>query len=294
MGILYAIGAYIMWGVFPVYWKLLRHVPALQLLSHRVVWSFVSLILLVLLLCQWKNFYLAIKQPKVLLVYLAASILVTINWFVYIWAVNANFIIEASLGYFISPLVSVLIGVFFLQEKLRVVQWIAVGLAGLAVIYLTFCYNQTLWISLVLALSFGSYGLIKKIAQLSAFYGLTLETAIMSLVALTYLLYVENKGYGILSHVNLTTDILLIGSGLVTTIPLLMFSSAVRRADLSLVGFLQYICPILQFLIGKFIYREEFTSIQFIGFSVIWVALVIFIIEGIMVYRKKSDNYSAS
>jgi len=286
MRILYAVGAYVMWGVFPVYWKLLQHVPALQLLSHRIIWSFVSLILLILLLRQWKSFYCAVKQPKVLLVYLIAAIMITINWFVYIWAVNAGFIIEASLGYFISPLVSVLMGVLFLREKLRPAQWIAVGLAGAAVIYLIVFYGQALWIGLVLAFSFGSYGLIKKVAQLNAFYGLTLETATMFLVALIYLFYVEGTGNGILFHTNLTTDILLIGSGLVTTIPLLMFASAVRHADLSLVGFLQYICPTLQFLIGKFVYQEKFTSVQFIGFGVIWLALIIFILEGIVVYRK--------
>ncbi|EKE01030.1 MAG: hypothetical protein ACD_21C00239G0002 [uncultured bacterium] len=151
-----------------------------------------------------------------------------------------------------------------------------------------------LWIGLILAVSFSGYGLIKKVAPLNSFHGLTLETAILSLAAMFYLFYVERSGGGALFHVNLTTDVLLIGCGLVTTIPLLMFASAVRRADLSLVGFLQYICPTLQFLIGKFVYQETFTSIQFIGFGVIWLALAIFITEGIVIYYKKSDNQSVT
>lgn len=281
----YAIGAYVSWGVLPIYWKWLHHVPALQLISHRILWSFLALIVFILLTHRWKEFRQAAFAPRVLRLYAAAALLIGINWLTYVWAVNAGHIIETSLGYFINPLLSVLIGVLFLREHLRPRQWVPLGLAAAGVLFLTFAYGSLPWIALTLAISFGVYGLVKKIAPLGSLYGLTLETGILLIPAFCYLLYSDTIGSGAFLHTGTTSDFLMIGAGLVTTIPLLMFASAAQRISLSLVGILQYISPTLAFLIGVLIYKEPFTHIQFIGYGIIWVALILFAAEGYLAYR---------
>ncbi|MCX6121741.1 MAG: EamA family transporter RarD [Ignavibacteriales bacterium] len=286
-GMRYAVGAYISWGVLPIYWKWLHHVPALQLISHRILWSFFALVVVILLTRRWKEFRQAVFTPRVLRVYSAAALLIGINWLTYVWAVNAGHIIETSLGYFINPLLSVLMGVIFLHEHVRPRQWIPLGLAGAGVLYLTFAYGSLPWIALTLAVSFGVYGLVKKIAPLGSLYGLTLETGILLIPAFVYLLYSDMHGSGSFLHTGTSSDFLMIGAGLVTTIPLLMFASAAQRISLSLVGILQYIAPTLQFLVGVIIYKEPFTHIQFIGYGVVWVALFLFAVEGYLAYRSK-------
>jgi chloramphenicol-sensitive protein RarD len=286
-GMRYAIGAYISWGVLPIYWKWLHHVPALQLISHRILWSFFALVIVILLTHQWKEFRQAVFAPRVLRVYTAAALLISINWLTYVWAVNAGHIVETSLGYFINPLLSVLMGVIFLHEHLRPRQWIPLGLAVTGVLYLTFAYGSLPWIALTLAVSFGIYGLVKKIASLGSLYGLTLETGILLIPAFCYLLYSDANGSGSFLHTGTSSDFLMIGAGLVTTIPLLMFASAAQRISLSFVGILQYIAPTLQFLVGVIIYKEPFTHIQFIGYGVVWVALILFAVEGYLAYRSK-------
>jgi chloramphenicol-sensitive protein RarD len=286
-GMRYAIGAYVSWGVLPIYWKWLHHVPALQLISHRILWSFFALAVVILLTQRWKEFRQAVFAPGVLRLYTAAALLIGINWLTYVWAVNAGHIVETSLGYFINPLLSVLIGVIFLHEHLRPRQWVPLGLAVAGVLFLTFAYGSLPWIALTLAFSFGLYGLVKKIAPLGSLYGLTLETGILLIPAFCYLLYSDKIGSGAFLHTGTSSDFLMIGAGLVTTIPLLMFASATQRISLSLVGILQYISPTLQFLIGVIIYKEPFTHIQFIGYSIIWVALILFAAEGYLTYRAK-------
>lgn len=288
-GILCVSGAYVIWGLFPIYWKWLHQVPPLQLLCHRILWSCIILTVAILLLRQRKNFIAAIRQPKVLLIYPIAALAISLNWFVYVWAVNAGFIIEASLGYFISPLVSILVGVVLLRERLRLMQWIAIGIASVGVIYLTFVYGALPWVGLILAISFGGYGCIKKIAPLNSFYGLTFETIILLIPVAIYLLYAEQEGVGAWRHINNTTDFLLVGGGIITVIPLLMFSFAARRINLTLVGFLQFISPTLQFLVGKFVYQESFSQTQFIGFGAIWIALIIFSMEGLVVMANRKN-----
>jgi chloramphenicol-sensitive protein RarD len=194
-GILYGIGAYVLWGFFPIYWKLLHAVPALQLLGHRIGWSFLLLMAVILVTRQWVDFRFALNK-RTFLIYFAAAVLIGINWLTYVWAVNAGFIIETSLGYFINPLLSVLMGVIILHEKLRPAQWIPIGLAAAGVIYLTVVYGQPPWIALTLAFSFGFYGLVKKIAPLNSLFGLTLETGILFLPALIYLIVAEFNGTG--------------------------------------------------------------------------------------------------
>ena len=284
-GIWYGIGAYVTWGLFPIYWKWLHHVPALQLIGHRILWSFLMLFVVILISRQWNTFRAAVLAPRVLRIYLVAAVLIGINWLVYVWAVNAGFIVETSLGYYINPLLNVLMGVLFLHERMRSLQWVPLGLAAAGVLYLTFAYGSLPWIALTLAFSFGLYGLVKKTAPLGSLYGLTLETGLLFLPALLYLLYADATGQGAFLHTGVISDVLLVGAGLMTTIPLLMFASAARRIPLSLVGILQYIAPTLQFLLGVLVYREPFTHAQLIGFGIVWIALILFGMEGYLASR---------
>jgi chloramphenicol-sensitive protein RarD len=286
-GIWYAIGAYSAWGLFPIYWKLLQIVPAPQLISHRVAWSFLSLLAIILFSGTYRKFRSVAFKKKVMLIYCGAALLIGTNWLIYVWAVNSGFIIETSLGYFINPLFSVLLGVVFLHEKMRVFQWVPVGLAGCGVIFLTFVYGSPPWIALSLAASFGTYGLIKKIAPLSSLYGLTLETGMLLIPAVFFLLYTDSVGQCIFLHAGVHYDLLLIGAGPITIVPLLMFASATRRIPLSLVGILHYIAPSLQFLLGVAVYKEPFTTEQLIGYSIVWIALILFAVEGLHARRSR-------
>ena len=283
-GILYGVGAYALWGFFPIYWKLLHHVPALQLLGHRILWSFLLLLGMIFLAKQWREFRSTLNVRS-LRIYSIAALLVGVNWLTYVWAVNAGFIVETSLGYFINPLLSVLMGVIFLRERLRIGQWIPVMLAAIGVIYLTFVYGQLPWIALLLAFTFGFYGLVKKLAPLGSLYGLTLETGILFLPALAYLGVVQARDTAAFLHQGFTSDLLIIGAGLVTTVPLLMFASAARQIPLSMIGVLQYLAPTIQFLIGVFIYKEAFDQSRLIGFSIVWLALIIFWVESYLANR---------
>lgn len=284
-GIWYGIGAYVTWGLFPIYWKWLHNVPALQLIGHRILWSFLLLFIVILVSRQWSVFRAAALKPHVLRIYFVAAVLIGINWLVYVWAVNAGFIVQVSLGYYINPLLNVLMGVLFLRERLRPLQWIPLGLAAAGVLYLTWAYGSLPWISLTLAFSFGIYGLVKKIAPLGSLYGLSLETGLLFLPALLYLLCADAIGQGAFLHTGAISDVLMMGAGLMTTIPLLMFASAARRIPLSLVGILQYIAPTLQFLLGVLVYGEPFTHTQLIGFGIVWVALILFAVEGYLASR---------
>ena len=238
-GFWYAIGAYASWGILPIYWKLLHHVPAFQLLSHRIVWSFFALIIVIVVTSRLKEFQSAALNPRILRTYFSAAVLLAINWLTYVWAVNSGHIVETSLGYFINPLLSVLLGVIFLREHLRLLQWIPIGLAAFGVLYLTIAYGSLPWIALTLAFSFAFYGLVKKIAPLGSLYGLTLETGILVIPAICFLFYSDIAGTGAFMHAGTLSDSLLVGAGIVTTIPLLMFASAAQRIPLSLVGILQ-------------------------------------------------------
>jgi chloramphenicol-sensitive protein RarD len=279
-GVWYAVGAYFTWGLFPIYWKWLQRVPALQLLGHRIVWSFLFLCLLVVLLGQWKTFRSAISSPRILLIYSIAAVFLAINWLTYVWAVNAGYIVETSLGYFINPLLSMLLGVVILRERLRPFQWIPIGLAALGVLYLTFAYGNFPWIGIVLAVSFGIYGFMKKIAPLGSLHGVTLETMILFLPAIIFLLYCEGTGTGAFLHSSPVSNLLMVGAGAVTAVPLLMFAAATQRITLFLVGILQYIAPTMYFLIGVLVYGEPLTADRLIGFSIIWLALILFAVEG--------------
>ncbi len=274
-GIWFAVAAYGMWGIFPIYFKLIQQVPAAQILGHRITWSFAFLAVILCYMRGWRNFRKAVT-PKILLVYAIAACLLAVNWYTYIWSVNSGFILEASLGYFINPLVNVLLGVIFLRERLKLSQWIPVGLAAVGVIYLTLTYGALPWIALTLAFSFGLYGLMKKVAPLNALHGLSLETAILFLPALGFLIFEEAQGAGAFGHAGAITTAMLAFAGIVTAVPLLLFAGAAHRIPLSTMGLIQYLTPTMQFLLGFLVYGEPFTHERVIGFSIIWLALAIY------------------
>jgi len=278
-GIWYAVAAYIIWGFIPVYIKQLDNVPAPQLLSHRIVWSFLCLLIVILAMTRFAAFGESIRNARILKIYFLAAMLIGVNWFTYVWAVGSGFIVEASLGYFINPLISVLLGVFFLRERLRIWQWVPIFIAGAGVAFLTYAYGKIPWIALVLAFSFGFYGMVKKKGELDSLDGLTLETGMLLLPALIYIAFMELNGRGVVFHAEVSTIMLLMGAGVITVVPLLMFASAVKKIPLTTIGILQYIAPTLQFLVGVVIYKEPFNLSKLIGFGIIWFALIIFGIE---------------
>jgi chloramphenicol-sensitive protein RarD len=286
IGIILAIGAYSIWGFLPIYLKIIQDVPALQILIHRSIWSFIFLIFLISIRKDWSNFLSAIRDRKTILFGTIAGILLATNWLIFIWAVNAGYIVESSLGYFINPLVSVLLGVIFLRERLRSVQWLAVGIAALGVLYLTISYGNLPWIALALASSFGLYGLSKKTSSLDSIKGLTLETGVLFIPALFYLFILDFQGVSVFGHSSILVNILFITLGLVTALPLLLFGAAAQRINLSTLGLTQYIAPTCQFLIGVLIYHEPFSQDRLIGFAMIWLALIVFTSEGIA-YRRR-------
>jgi chloramphenicol-sensitive protein RarD len=291
-GVLAGIGAYTLWGLFPIYWRLLKQVPATEILAHRIVWSLAFVALLLILQRDWQWIKGTIHDRRTMVVYTLAAILLSINWFTYIWAVNAGYVVEASLGYFINPLVNFMLGVIFFKEKLRGGQVAAVILAVLGVVYLTVSYGSLPWIALVLAFSFGTYGLIKKTASLESMHGFSLETAVLFLPALGFLLYRGASGVGAFMHLGTATTLLLILAGPVTSIPLLMFGYAARSIPLSMLGFIQYITPTMQFMLGVFVYNEPFPTSRLVGFSMIWLALLLYSIESVRFTRRQKADLS--
>jgi len=287
-GILYAVLAYGIWGVLPIYWKAVQQVPAPQILSHRILWSFVFLAAIIYVRKDWSAFARAIRVRRTIVIFSLSAALISANWLTYIWAVNAGFIVESSLGYFINPLISVLLGVIFLKEKLRPAQWVPVGMAFVGVLYLTVNYGELPWIALLLATTFSLYGLIKKTAPLSSLHGLSFETGILFLPALFFLIFAESQGIGALGHTGWLTGFLLVFTGVVTALPLLLFAIAARKINLSTLGILQYFAPTLQFLIGVLLYGEPLTGARLVGFVIIWIALVLYSFENFYARRKSA------
>lgn len=291
-GILYATGAYIIWGLLPIYWKALDDVPAGQILAHRIVWSLLFVGVVLTVRHNWAWLRGAAARPRVLLTFAVSGTLLAINWFVYIWSVNAGFIVETSLGYFINPFVNVLLGFIVLKERLRPAQWLALSVALAGVLYLTFSYGAFPWIALTLAFSFGTYGFIRKTATLNSAEGLFLETAVLFLPAFGFLLLQDSRGAGAFAHNGLTSTLLLMGAGVVTSVPLLLFAAGARRITMTSLGLLQYIAPTLQFLIGVLIFHEEFGMTRLIGFGLIWLALVLYSAESL--WQRRLSAHAAT
>ena len=263
LGIIYTMGAYILWGILPIYWKLIDEVPALEILAHRVIWSFIFVLIIVVILKRkiLKNFFqVQMSQKKTWLGLFLASLFISINWFTYIYAVNTNHIVEASLGYYINPLIAVLLGVFVLREKVNKMQAISFVLAGIGVLYMTISVGKIPWISLILALSFGFYGLSKKLIKVDSILGLLLETLFILPFAFLFLAYLGVNDMQSFSTGTLTNDLFLIGSGIATAIPLLWFGIGAQKIPLYLVGFLQYISPTISLILGVVLYGESFTK----------------------------------
>lgn len=279
-GLIFGLIAYGLWGVLPLYWKVIRHVPAQEILVHRIVWSFIFLSLLLSLRRQWDWLRGVAQQRSTIRILIAAALLLSVNWFIYIWAVNAGFVVETSLGYFINPLVNVLLGTLYLRERLRPGQWAAVSLAAAGVLYLTISYGSLPWIALSLAFSFGIYGLLKKKVNLGAAESLTAEMSVLLIPAIGYLVYLEFSRVAVFSSSGATTVLFMIGTGIVTATPLVFFAAAARRVPLSMLGLLQYIAPTMQFLIGITAFQEPFTLQRLVGFAIIWAALAVYSLEG--------------
>lgn len=275
-----AAAAYVAWGLFPFYWKQIDRVPAEQVMGHRVFWSFVTLAIVAVAQGHARRLLVLATSLRVLGLYGAAAAIISSNWFAYIWAVNRGDIVQTSLGYFINPLVSVVLGVALFRERLRPAQWLAVALAAAGVGYLTLRYGGVPWIALFLAVTFAVYGVIKKLAPLAAMDGLTIETAIAAVPAAGYLLAADQQGHGAYGHAGLAATLYLTGAGLVTTVPLALFASAVRHVPLTVTGLLQYIAPTLQLAAGVWVYHEPFTREQLIGFGGVWAGLLIFGLDG--------------
>ncbi len=281
-----AVGAFLIWGLTPIYFKTLRAIPAIEILMHRMVWSFLFLLPFVVFTNRRSEFRSVISSARTMLILLATTLLVSSNWFVFIWAINSDRILQTSLGYYINPLINVLLGVVFLKERLRPVQLAAVILAAVGVVYLTVEIGRPPWIALFLAFTFGFYGLIRKVAAVNALVGLTIETLLLSLPAVVYLgtLYVD--GSGAFLRIDGRTDILLMCAALVTALPLLLFTIGARRIHFSTVGILQYIAPSCTFLLAVFVYREPFRAAQLWTFMLIWTALLLYSIDSVVYFRR--------
>ncbi|MER6172213.1 EamA family transporter RarD [Streptosporangium sp. NPDC001681] len=275
-GVLYGIAAYAMWGLFPLYWPLLKPSGALEILAHRMAWSLVAVVAILAVRRHWSWFRELLRTPRKVGLLLLAAVLITINWGVYIYAVNTGHVVESSFGYFINPLVSVLFGVLLLKERLRPWQWAAVGLGAVAVIVLAVDYGRPPWIALALAASFGTYGLVKKIAGVGAAESMTVETLVLLLPALGYLTYLGQQGTSTFGNWGAGHALLLAGAGVVTAVPMLCFTAATLRVPLTTIGLLQYIAPILQFLCGVVVIREVMPPSRWVGFAIIWLALSVF------------------
>ncbi|MFC4620515.1 EamA family transporter RarD [Camelliibacillus cellulosilyticus] len=278
LGALAAVFAYLLWGVLPIYWKLIDGVSAEAILANRIIWSFVFMIFIIFVTRNYSALIADVRElihaPSRLVIIISASVIITINWYTFIWAVNHGHVVESSLGYYINPLVSVLLGILFLKEKLSMWQMVSFGLAVIGVLIMTIHAGTFPWISLVLALSFGVYGLLKKIVHLKAMTGLAIETLIMTPIALLYLFLFTN--YSSSGYTTPGLILLIIGSGIVTAIPLLLFAAGANRISLTMVGFFQYIAPTLMLILGTLLYHEPFNHEDLIAFILIWASLILF------------------
>lgn len=280
-GILYAAIANILWGLFPIYFRALQDFSPLEILLQRMVWALAFLLIVLALRRQWSWIGKVWRQPKILAGFAASAILLSANWYVYIWAVNNSHVIDASLGYFITPLVNVLLGFLLLHERMRRIQCAAVALAAAAVVWLSWQAGHLPWIGLMLAFSFGSYGLLRKTAALGPLEGLSLETLLLFPLAFGYLAILASHGQNAFLHASTAYKWLVAAAGPITAIPLLLFAAGARRIPMSTLGLLQYIAPSLQLLLGVWLYREPFGGARLAGFTAIWLALVVYSLEGL-------------
>ncbi|MYN27631.1 EamA family transporter RarD [Duganella levis] len=289
LGILYATLAFFCWGLFPLYFHALDEVPPQEILAHRMLWSLLFLVIVLTVRQQWKWLPKVLRQPRILVSFVASALLLTANWFIYIWSVNNGHVIDASLGYFINPLINVLLGLVVLKEKLRRGQWIAMAVAASGVAWLTWQAGELPWIALILGITFGGYGLLRKTAALAALEGLSLETMILFPLALVYVLWLSWHGHNaFLNTPHDSTRWLLAAAGPITAIPLLLFAAGARKIPMAVLGLIQYLSPTMQALLGVWVFHEAFPAARLAGFLVIWTALILYVLEGLWVSRRNS------
>jgi len=286
-GLLFGVAAYAMWGVFPLYWPLLQPAGAVEILAHRVLWSAITIGLLVLLLRRTTQFRDIRRNKRVRLLLALAAAVISVNWVTYIWGVTNDRVVETSLGYFINPLVTVLMGVLILGERLRPMQWVAMGFATAAVGVLTFDYGRLPWVALLLALTFGSYGLCKKTANVGAVESLAFETAAIAPFAGVYLGWLAATGASNFASHGIDHSLLFMTTGIVTAIPLICFGAAAIRVSMVSLGLLQYLAPVIQFLLGVFYFHEDMPAGRWVGFTLVWIALVMFTVEAVNHQRRQ-------
>ncbi len=274
LGLVYGLGAYVLWGLFPLYWPLLKPATPPEIVSHRAVWTMVFCFIILAITKSLKSTLATFKRPKVAAKLFTASILVSINWLIYIWATNNGHVVEASLGYYINPLIAIAFGIILLKERMRLLQWVSVSIATIGVLVLTIDYGRLPWVAFGVALSWGTYGLIKKQLNLGAVEGLAIETLIAFIPYCAYLIFLDSKGDGRFGQ-GVSLTILLISAGAVTAIPLLLFNASTTRLPLTTIGLLQYITPTLTFIIGVWINHEVMSTARWIGFFIIWIALFV-------------------
>mgnify|MGYP001328489672 CR=1 FL=1 len=289
-GIIFALGAYLIWGVLPIYWKQVEHISSYELIAHRVLWAFIFMIVFILVTNRMHLFYKDLKfifrDKKKVIALFAASTVITTNWLLYIVAVNNGHILDASLGYYINPLISILIGFVILGERFSKSQWTAIIIVFLGVTYLAVGLGSAPWISLTLALSFSIYGLIKKVINMDAVFALAVETFVLAPFALIYILFLEGSGGG---NFGINADsLVMMGTGVITAVPLLLFSLGAQRIRLSLIGILQYFAPTIMLLLGVFMYGEAFTDIHTVAYILIWSGLAIYTFSRIQEMRRQS------
>lgn len=289
-GLAAGIGAFSIWGLSPIYWKMLRTVPALEIISHRIIWSFLFLVSIILLRRRGRELMRTFHDPRTLAIFLLTALLVAGNWLLYVWSVNNGHVLEASLGYYINPLVNVLLGTIFLKERFHALQIVAVLMAGSGVLYLTLAYGDFPWIALTLAFSFGSYGLIRKVTAVGALIGLAIETLMLAVPAVGYVVWLKFQHTGMFLANGPSMDFLLLGGGLVTAMPLLLFTTSARLIRLSTLGFLQYIAPTGMFLLGVLVYGEPFQKQQGVTFALIWAALALYTLESLRHQRHHAQS----
>ena len=292
-GVLAAALAYCLWGLFPLYIKQIAAVPPLEIVAHRSVWCLVFMLALLAALKRFAWLREALRQPRTLAVFAASALLLSANWLVYVWAVNNDRVLDASLGYFINPLVNVMLGYLVLQERPRAGQWAAVALAAAGVLWLTLGAGQLPWVALVLAASFGLYGLLRKTAPLGAIEGLTLETLVLAPLTLTLMAWFVFSGEGRFTQGSAAQDAWLLLAGPFTAVPLLLFAYGARRVTLATLGLLQYLGPSIQFLLGVYVYHEPFDPARLAGFGLIWAALVVYSGESLWRLRRNAAAAAA-
>jgi len=284
-GVALGVAAYVMWGAFPLYWPLLEPAGAFEILAHRLIWSLVVMAVLVVVMRRTAQLRTLVTTPRTLGLLAVAGVTVSINWTGYIWGVNHGYVVETSLGYFINPLVTVLLGVLVLHEHMRPAQWAAVGIGLVAVLVLAVDYGRPPWIALLLAFSFGTYGLVKKQANAGAVESLALETAVVAPLALAYVAWLGVTGGGHFTSEGVGHTALFVSAGIVTAIPLICFGGAAVRVPLVVLGLLQYLAPILQFALGVLYFHEDMPVGRWVGFGLVWLALAVFTYEAIR-YRR--------